>query len=141
MPIRSYNKTRHELCSKNSSEPYYEQSIRFCDFQPKVSNNQVYLFIFVVLSCASVRSYGVMAITLDFESNNPSSNLGRTFPFVKKFKCMNGKGWISPKSFQRTNKFPTRLVHKKYTPKMIYSYITRASLLQQNKPRHDSLLG
>ena len=23
-------------------------------------------------------SYGVMAITLDFESNNPSSNLGRT---------------------------------------------------------------
>ena len=29
------------------------------------------------------RSYGVMAITLDFESNNPSSNLGRTLPFLK----------------------------------------------------------
>ena len=27
------------------------------------------------------RSYGVMAITLDFESNNPSSNLGRTSNF------------------------------------------------------------
>ena len=27
------------------------------------------------------RSYGVMAITLDFESNNPSSNLGRTLHF------------------------------------------------------------
>ena len=27
------------------------------------------------------RSYGVMAITLDFESNNPSSNLGRTSIF------------------------------------------------------------
>ena len=27
-------------------------------------------------------SYGVMAITLDFESNNPSSNLGRTSLFV-----------------------------------------------------------
>ena len=27
------------------------------------------------------RSYGVMAITLDFESNNPSSNLGRTLDF------------------------------------------------------------
>ena len=26
-------------------------------------------------------SYGVMAITLDFESNNPSSNLGRTLLF------------------------------------------------------------
>ena len=26
-------------------------------------------------------SYGVMAITLDFESNNPSSNLGRTSLF------------------------------------------------------------
>ena len=39
-------------------------------------------------------SYGVMAITLDFESNNPSSNLGRTSSFftinwiisTKKFK-------------------------------------------------------
>ena len=30
------------------------------------------------------RSYGVMAITLDFESNNPSSNLGRTSYFIKK---------------------------------------------------------
>ena len=30
-----------------------------------------------------IRSYGVMAITLDFESNNPSSNLGRTLPFLK----------------------------------------------------------
>ena len=28
------------------------------------------------------RSYGVMAITLDFESNNPSSNLGRTLLFI-----------------------------------------------------------
>ena len=28
------------------------------------------------------RFYGVMAITLDFESNNPSSNLGRTLPFL-----------------------------------------------------------
>ena len=28
------------------------------------------------------RSYGVMAITLDFESNNPSSNLGRTLIFT-----------------------------------------------------------
>ena len=27
--------------------------------------------------------YGVMAITLDFESNNPSSNLGRTYLFCK----------------------------------------------------------
>ena len=27
-------------------------------------------------------SYGVMAITLDFESNNPSSNLGRTLVFL-----------------------------------------------------------
>ena len=27
-------------------------------------------------------SYGVMAITLDFESNNPSSNLGRTSLFT-----------------------------------------------------------
>ena len=27
-------------------------------------------------------SYGVVAITLDFESNNPSSNLGRTCLFV-----------------------------------------------------------
>ena len=26
-----------------------------------------------------------MAITLDFESNNPSSNLGRTLPFLKCF--------------------------------------------------------
>ena len=41
-----------------------------------------YLFINVVLGIADVRSYGVMAITLDFESNNPSSNLGRTFPFL-----------------------------------------------------------
>ena len=31
----------------------------------------------------SSRFYGVMAITLDFESNNPSSNLGRTFPFCQ----------------------------------------------------------
>ena len=29
-------------------------------------------------------SYGVMAITLDFESNNPSSNLGRTSYFCGK---------------------------------------------------------
>ena len=29
------------------------------------------------------RSYGVMAITLDFESNNPSSNLGRTLHFCR----------------------------------------------------------
>ena len=29
------------------------------------------------------RSYGVMAITLDFESNNPSSNLGRTSLFFR----------------------------------------------------------
>ena len=28
------------------------------------------------------RSYGVMVSTLDFESNNPSSILGRTFPFL-----------------------------------------------------------
>ena len=31
---------------------------------------------------ASPRFYGVMAITLDFESNNPSSNLGRTLLFI-----------------------------------------------------------
>ena len=30
---------------------------------------------------APPRFFGVMAITLDFESNNPSSNLGRTFNF------------------------------------------------------------
>ena len=30
-------------------------------------------------------SYGVMAITLDFESNNPSSNLGRTLLFLSWF--------------------------------------------------------
>ena len=29
------------------------------------------------------RFYGVMAITLDFESNNPSSNLGRTSSFFQ----------------------------------------------------------
>ena len=29
----------------------------------------------------NTRSYGVMAITLDFESNNPSSNLGSTLIF------------------------------------------------------------
>ena len=28
-----------------------------------------------------VGSYGVMVSTLDFESSDPSSNLGRTFPF------------------------------------------------------------
>ena len=81
MPIRTCNKTRNELYSKNWSEPYYEQSNRLRDFQPKIPNDQVYLLIFIVLRSASVRSYGVMAITLDFESNNPSSNLGRTFLF------------------------------------------------------------
>ena len=33
------------------------------------------------------RFYGVMAITLDFESNNPSSNLGRTLLFSLTFLC------------------------------------------------------
>ena len=37
--------------------------------------------LYSALSVNSFRSYGVMAITLDFESNNPSSNLGRTLIF------------------------------------------------------------
>ena len=35
----------------------------------------------VLLSAHFSGSYGVMAITLDIESNNPSSNLGRTLIF------------------------------------------------------------
>ena len=40
------------------------------------------------MDCSSHRSYGVMAITLDFESNNPSSNLGRTSYF---FLCLDSR--------------------------------------------------
>ena len=36
-------------------------------------------------------SYGVMAITLDFESNNPSSNLGRTSYFCGKISSIKFK--------------------------------------------------
>ena len=44
------------------------------------------------------RSYGVMAITLDFESNNPSSNLGRTFNFwhLYRFKVIPSRVQVSP---------------------------------------------
>ena len=63
------------------------QSMRMAISQ--TPNYLVYLFILVVLRSAHVRSYGVMAITLDFESNNPSSNLGRTFPFCQIISTVN----------------------------------------------------
>ena len=71
------------------------QSIRIATSQ--TPNYMVYLFILVVLRSAYVRFYGVMAITLDFESNNPSSNLGRTFPFLSNnFNCVQRSSFNRP---------------------------------------------
>ena len=44
------------------------------------SNHSVLYEIFLLIIVS--RSYGVMVSTLDFESSDPSSNLGRTFVFV-----------------------------------------------------------
>ena len=61
----------------------------FCYRKKFISNAKAYVALisiseeshFILLSCpiSIMGSYGVMVSTLDFESSDPSSNLGRTF--------------------------------------------------------------
>ena len=58
----------------NRTENFYLKNLKFCLELISFVNSKRWPRV--------QWSYGVMAITLDFESNNPSSNLGRTSLFV-----------------------------------------------------------
>ena len=89
-------------------------------------------------------SYGVMAITLDFESNNPSSSLGRTFLFCQiistSLKC---KGTIASTAMHKMlySRFCQLILS--VTEPYIMSHGADhnfTSYLLQKKSKHDSLL-
>ena len=113
------------------------QPIRIATSQTR--NYIVYSFILLVLRSAHVRSYGVMAITLDFESNNPSSNLGRTFPFCQIISTVcNGHRSIDHVQLLFFRLIPSILVET--VSKIMSHGMTHTSGLLQEKFKHDSLL-
>ena len=69
-----------ESSQQDALAKLFQNALNEKKLKPQLSGRTLLINIFKNQSPLSW-SYGVMAITLDFESNNPSSSLGRTSPF------------------------------------------------------------